>query len=307
MKDKTDVIIAYSNGAADMLDICLSNLFKYTDEEDIEVVIVHDEKEDFDASVDDYSVSVKSYPVSQRGLSGAKAHGTLLDAAVKDTSNPYILSLDSDCFPIAQGWLDCLHSFIHDSNGDTPVSGICHPWTPPPEELRRSHIEWRIRSGHCWNNTHVACQLILRSFLENNGLKYCAGDDTGLDIPTKTREMGLDVGVLMPTNCVLPNEEYVARFNPELNRHVGVIWGEYIYHHGGVTRKVNDCTVDMETVFSNALEEVIKKREASWLHNEKEKSHWYTFENEEAVADYKIELMKPQIINYLTNNQSLFK
>ena len=79
-------------------------------------------------------------------------------------AHKWLLTLDSDCFPVADGWLTDLLAM------KASVAGILHPWQPPSDELDPTTIEWRIRSEWNWNNTHVACQLTRLHYTNEHGL-----------------------------------------------------------------------------------------------------------------------------------------
>ena len=222
-------------------------------------------------------------------------HGRLLDLAMADVTTERVLTLDSDCFPVANGWLKVLVDMA-----DGGVSGILWPWVPPPPDLDPKNIESRVRTYHCWNNTQVACQLVRADFVRDNRLMFIRGEDTGFEILDKAHEMGLPVRGLMPTRCALPD----GGFDAELNRHVCVVYGDCIYHHGGATREKDGAVLVRGPIYDGAREKVLREG-AEWVLDDA-LSHRYVFDREEEVAQHKMEAMYEDMVRYLGTNDRLF-
>jgi hypothetical protein len=212
-----------------------------------------------------------------------RPHGTMLDCAIESIDTKYILTLDSDCFPIADGWLGELFGMMAP---DVACAGILHPWSPPPDDMPKNKIEWRVRSQHCWETTHVACQLVRKSFIIDHKLKYGTGDDTGLDIPKRAKEIGMKVVGWMPSRCAKPTN---PTFDAEFNRYVCIVWGDRVYHHGGFTRKSvfgEDKTFDKN--FGWTLPLILDQKGAGFLLND-ENSYKFKLDKEEEVAKEKMQ------------------
>jgi hypothetical protein len=208
----------------------------------------------------------------------------MLDEAVRNIPCPheFVLSLDSDCLPVADGWLSGLVGIM--SHPKVGAAGILHPWAPPPD-MPRKMIEWRVRNQHCWETTHVACQLIRQSSFGRLGLKYEEGDDTGLGMIQKIKANGLICGGYKPTRCPVSR----TTFDPEFNRYVGVVYGDKVYHHGGYTRtEVGSDGPILSNSFGWALDRVLEVKGAEWLLDDSV-SYKYVFDKEADVAAEKMD------------------
>ena len=216
-------------------------------------------------------------------VSVARVHGKMLDCYIpSQVKAEFVCTMDSDCFPVADGWLQGLVDMIE---GGSTVAGILHPWAPPPLDMKKTKLEWRVRSQHCWNSTHVACQIVRMRDLEGLGVKFSEGDDTGLLIPKKALEKGLKVSGYMPTRC--PKSEK-GKLNPEFNRYVSVVYGDKVYHLGGYTRvSMGDADVYVEE-FEWAKKRVIEEGGAEFLLDDY-MSHRFAFDREEEVAKEKMD------------------
>lgn len=280
------IVICYQIGTADMLKVCLSSIRRHTSDVDHRIVIAYKLDDDgFDAKdVLSEADNPLLYPV---GLSdsekSSKVHGALLDAVVPLIDSKYILTLDSDCFPVADGWLSDLVGMLEGGHG---CAGILHPWAPPPAELDRKSIEYRVRYQHCWNMTHVACQLLESKTLRSLSVKFNGGDDTGLLVPAAVLEQGMTIGGFKPTRCPRP---FKRSLDPEYNRYVSVVYGDKVYHHGGYTREsiFKDESV-MEEQFGWARALVMETGHAEFLLYP-ENSRKYRFDMEETVAKEKMQ------------------
>lgn len=229
-------------------------------------------------------ITVRHVALSLVPKSGNGVHGMLLDAITPEIETDYLLTLDSDCLPIAYGWLDLLLGLMSE---ETVCTGILHPWAPPPNDLPEYLIEYRVRSQHCWNLTHVACQMVRTDFLaalRAMGVTYSSGDDTGLLIPQWAHQLGMGVGGLKPTRCPAPSGNH----DPEFNRYTCLVYGDMICHIGGFTRQValHDKSV-LEKEYGWAIQRILKGHSASFLLNDKF-SYRFKFDKEEEVAKEKM-------------------
>lgn len=165
-------------------------------------------------------------------------------------------------------------------------------------------MEWRIRRQHCWENTQVACQLLSVEMMRDMGLKFAdpEGDDTNFGLMDKVHAAGVEVDVMIPTRCALPDD---GNFNPEMNRHVCVVYGDMVYHHGGASRERQGAFVSDDKLFGSARRRVIEERGAEWL-CDPDKSHVYTMDSEDEVVKFKMDLMMRMAVEMLQKQQTLF-
>jgi hypothetical protein len=276
------IVICYRNGTSAMLKVCLDSVLRHT--KDIEYathVVRRKESVPFDARDICLQHGAQYWDLEEdNSRKSSRIHGYLLDMVMPNITGDYVLTLDSDCFPVADGWLSDLVLMIE--NGAS-CSGILHPWAPPPESLNKKSIEWRLRSQQCWLNTHVACQLLRLDYLQDllsSGLRYEAGDDTGLLFPNRVWEEGGFCAGFKPTRCPRP----LGEFDAEYNRYVHLVFGDKVYHRGGHTRE--DVCGDEQTLerfFKWADKRLFEEGGAEWLLND-EVSYRYRFDKEEMVA-----------------------
>lgn len=290
MEIRTVVTIAvcFKAGTKDILRIFLSSIFLYTRKHFKIVVITADDQSTCEATEVISSNDIVNEPISVVEVKIGDAsknhiHGAMLDSYL--ASNPvtteYFLTMDSDCFPVADGWLEGLLKMMDDG---ARVAGILHPWAPPPNDIDHCKIEWRVRSQHCWDSTHVACQMIRVADLKELGVTYVGGDDTGLLIPLEAKKRGWKVDGYKVTRCAKPRD----KSDPEFNRYVCLIFGDKVYHHGGFTRIVTmgDKPV-MESAYEWVLQSLMLWGEAGFLLNDKP-SYKFKLDREEEVAQEKI-------------------
>lgn len=287
---ETTIVICYQAGTAPMMDACLASIARHSESCDFELLVLAANANALAevAATDGWermngiALCVGSVVPVEGAVT--KAHGAMLDGAIPEQiETPYILTLDSDCFPVADGWLDELVGMV--KNPEVGCAGILHPWAPPSSDMAKNKLEWRVRSQHCWNNTHVACQIAPVAFLMEHGLKYGAGDDTGLEVPRTAWGAGLRVEGFKPTRC--PNSS--TDFDAELNRYVSVVFGDKVYHHGGYTRtSVHGDDHVFNASFGWVQELVVAYRGAEFL-LEDENSYQYRFDREEEVAAEKMQ------------------
>lgn len=278
----TSIVICYRNGTSEILKVCLASICRHTKDTEYAIHVVRrKEKAPFDARDVCLTYGAQYWDLrdERERKSTSRIHGHLLDRVMPNIIGDYVLTLDSDCFPIADGWLSDLIDLIDKGAG---CSGILHPWAPPPETLDHKTIEWRLRSQQCWLNTHVACQLIRFDYLQDllsGGVSYEAGDDTGLLFPNRVWRDGGYCAGFKPTRCPVSQGD----FDAEYNRYVHVVYGDKVYHRGGFTRE-ESCGDEqtLETYFGWADKKVIEEG-AEWLLDDS-LSYKYSFDKEELVA-----------------------
>lgn len=282
------IVCCYRSGTQKMLETCASAIVRHTTDVDYNFLIVtRDAKAKELDDIIDMFPDGRASMFKPRVKEGPRVHGEMLDATVEmlllRRKSPFLLTLDSDCFPVADRWLSGL--FWELAMPMTGAAGILHPWAPPPSDMLKTKIEWRVRSQHCWLSTHVACQLVSIPMLNYLGAKYAVGDDTGLDVVKRIKEIGWRCTGYGPTRC--PRSR--TSFNPEFNRYVGVIYGNAVYHHGGFTRTaVGGDSALMEKSFGWAMKKVLKKKGAEWLLDDSV-SYKYALDREEEVAAEKMQ------------------
>jgi len=292
-------LIAYAVGTEEMLDVCLSAIERHVSGEELVVRVITD-KWGYGGALDATAAHNASVLVYEIGFAsnGSEMHGKLLDSAIREVDTEYVLTLDSDCFPIADNWLGHLMG-LHRKGME--VAGILWPWIPPSEALNKVTIEHRVRRNHCWNNTQVACQLFKKDFVIQNNLSFIEGDDTGFSIYEMARDKGLLVGGLMPTRCALPKGE----LDPEFNRHACVVYGDMVYHQGGSTRKAQGASIDPFGFYDEARERVFREKGAEWILGDGN-SYSYKLDREEEVAQFKMDAMFKEMRKYLETHDRLF-
>jgi hypothetical protein len=292
------ILIAYYPGTKEILDTCLSSLFRHDAGADFKVKVIGiNGMIDCQDVLGRFDVELVTHNEDPRAI-GSRVHGRLLDLTVPDVDTSYFLTLDSDCFPVADGWLALLLA-EYDFGANLP--GIVWPWIPSPPDIKPGEIEYRIRKYHCWHNTQVACQLVRTGFVRDLGLKYELGDDTGFMLLDKAHQLGTTMKGLMPTKCPLPEGD----LDPEMNRHCCVVFGDKICHQGGATRSGQGASVDPSGYYDKARQRIIDEKGAEWI-LEDGNHHAYQFSNEEEVAQFKMRAMFREMTNFLQGSSSLF-
>ena len=293
MNSLVSIVICWRQGTDDMLTACLKSIQRHTRDVEYEVVLVNaDPPDSLFESVPDIRdvVSLKSLryisiPMTPEEAT-SKTHGKMLDEVIPSRVNSkYVLTLDSDCFPVADGWLSELIAKLE--NG-AALAGILHPWAPPPEDMPKSKIEYRVRSQHCWNVTHVACQLIrLEDYkvLHEKGCRYNAGDDTGLALPKMILSTGGKIDGFKVTRCPAVWE---GDLDPEFNRYVCLVYGDKVYHHGGYSRNRITSEMVFAKSFSWCEELVVWGYGAQFLLNDRF-SYRFKLDREEEIAKEKMQ------------------
>jgi hypothetical protein len=294
------ILITYVEGTSEILDTCLSSLERHKAGAENEIRVITDGQgwgEALEVSGKHTGVMPIAYDIGQTA-NGSEMHGKLLDVAIEQSDSEYILTLDSDCFPVADGWLGDLLEILQEN---VMLSGILWPWVPPPKSISEATLEYRIRRNHCWNNTQTTCQLVRKSFIVDNRLSFTSGDDTGFAICEKVHQLGGDIKGFMPSCCALPNGD----LNPEMNRHACLIYGDKIYHQGGTTRKLQGAIIDPLGFYNNVRKGVFIERGAEWILSDGN-HHNYNLDREEDVAQFKMRLMFNEMARYLTEHDRLF-
>lgn len=287
MKADVTIVICYQVGTLDMLEVCLRNVKKYTRDVNYRIAIVsRTPTTELDCLGLLGTLRVPGYEyvhvdVGPQEIS-SHVHGMMLDVAVPQVETEYVLTLDSDCFPIAEGWLSGLLAMMQEERAG--CVGILHPYAPPPSNMPVTLLEFRVRSQHCWSNTHVACQMVPTKLVGELGLEFRAGDDTGLLVPARIREAGYKVRGYKATRCPKP----AGGMDGEFNRYFCLVFGDKVYHHAGFTRsKVYQDRDFLEAQFGWARDRVLGDRGAEFLLND-ECSHRFEYNREDEVAKDKM-------------------
>ena len=137
------------------------------------------------------------------------SHAAALDHLVRRTSPtiPYVITLDSDAFPISDGWIDRLISAVQAGNA---VSGIYR------DEM----------SSHIRPFVHPSCLCARRDDLLAYGVSFGTGD-------------GQDIGQQLFDTLSRNRPYYPLRRSNVRNVHpvMGGVYGDLIYHHGAGSRR----------------------------------------------------------------------
>ena len=299
-----EVLVSYAAGTSEMLETCLASLRRHDAGKEYDVAVLTGDPqacEEAKPVAGTYGASCFSCDVSMARTSSGR-HGRMLDAAVASSKAERVLTLDSDCFPVADGWMSDLAERL-DAGAD--VAGIAWPWAPPPDTVGRDTIEWRVRRQHCCTNTQVACQMVRTDLIRKMGLRFAdpSGDDTNFGLMDKVHAAGMRVSGVLPTRCALP--DCPGAMDPEDNRHVCVVYGDAVYHHGGASREVRDEFSVQKGLYDAARARVKAERGAEWVLRP-ECGHVYRFDDEEAVARAKMDMMYRQMPEFLRTRSSLF-
>jgi len=298
---KVTILTAHLEGTAELLRTCLASIERHPSGYPFEMWILTDSRSD--AASKEVDEETKDFEWAKRvsfelsgDVYGSSMHARLLDATVPHVETDFILTLDSDCFPVADDWLKDL---VEEYAMGNVLPGIVWPWIPIRPDESAMEIESRVRRYHCWRNTQVACQLVKTSFL--NGLRYESSDDTGFALLDRVKELDLNIDGWIPSRCALPDVE----MDPEFNREACVIFGDKMFHMGGASRKVQGAEVDPEGMFDTARGRVLAEKGAEWI-LEEGNHHEYTFEKEDEVAQRKMEGMYQAMRKYLETEDRLF-
>jgi hypothetical protein len=283
---KVEIVTCYKAGTLPIMAAWVAAVGRHTKGDDcgFTVLVKKGEAEELKDGIPwMWPAKVVEVEVGSDCVSAARVHGKMLDAYLPSgVRADMVCTMDTDCFPVADGWIEGLVGMLE---GGVRVAGILHPWAPPPDDMKRTRIEWRVRSQHCWRNTHVACQMLRTADLVAMGVGYSGGDDTGLLIPRKAQEMGWKVSGYMPTRCPVAAE---GKLHPEFNRYVSLVYGDKVFHLGGYTRvSMGDKDV-YEEEFGWAKKRVLAEKGAEFLLDDS-LSYRFAFDREEDVAKEKMD------------------
>jgi hypothetical protein len=290
---KVAIVICWQPGTEAMVTAGLSSIARHTHPDLYEVVLVSAAKtKPSFLFLNDVQFPLESLqPLNLEppdGKESSRLHGWMLDEVIPGKlvkENEFLLTLDSDCFPVADGWLDDLIKMLDGAM----LSGILHPWAPPPADLPASKVEYRVRSQHCWQSTHVACQLIRLSDyrrLHDKGCRFNSGDDTGLLIPKMVKADGGKVDGFKVSRCPVVWE---GDLNPEFNRYSCLVYGDKVYHHGGFSRsRVSQDDATFRDSFGWCEDLVLWGRGAEFLLNDRF-GYKFKLDQEERVAQEKMQ------------------
>ena len=288
MKTDLTIVTCYEAGTESLMWVWKSSIARHTKQESTPfnvVILVKDDKDE--GLLDVMKGCTFPYRIVkvESGISpgnSSRIHGRMLDHFIPDNiTTSLFMTMDTDCFPIADGWLEALIQKLEDG---AKIVGILHPWSPPPDSVAKNTIEYRVRSQQCWNHTHVACQMIRTSDFRELGLKFNDGDDTGLLIPTRATQKGWKIDGLKPSRCPISKNG----IDPEFNRYVSVVYGDCVYHCGGYTRVKKGDNPVMNKDFGWAIEKTIEENGADFL-LQNEYAYLYKFDREEEVAKEKLQ------------------
>jgi hypothetical protein len=290
---KVTILTCYVRGTHEMMHACLDSIRRHT--KCLANVIIGSQEGNLDDGLfdavtvmkDEMAISVVEVP--NRYIKKGHEHGCIVDRVIEtEVSTEYVLTLDSDSIPMKDGWLQHLLDIL-ENDEEVCTAGILHPWSPPPPEMKKSKLEYRVRSQHCYETTHVACQLIRMKDikeLKRKGIGYASGDDTGLGMVQSMRNDGRKCAGYKPSRC--PNPA-VPEFDAEFNRYSCVVYGDAVIHVGGHTR----VTVDgddpvFDRAFGWAADRILEDGSADFLLDD-ENSYQYKFDKEEEVSEEKMQ------------------
>lgn len=298
--------MTYASGTQKMLEVALKAISRHDAGVSAVFRLIVDSRDALglkEAGKFENQVEIRSYDVGI-AASGSGQHGRLLDRAIKDVNTEYTLMLDSDCFPVADGWLRDLVWML---KADVRViaSGIRWAWIPPflksKEDMKT--FEWRIRGFHNSDNLQPACQLVrTEQFLERGyKLADADGDDTNHGFMKKARADGYKIDGWNTTRCALPDIE----FDTEMNRHESLIYGDKVYHHVGATRELRENVHGKPQIFQKARERVYLEGGAEWM-LQPGNSYIYKHDREEDAACFKMNMMYREMRIFLETHGCLF-
>lgn len=299
-----DIVIAYKSGTRDIFRQCMLALQSHTPCKLVNIHIVTDKSEEFDAedilSSSSLSVSLHRYMIDSTSASGARQHSTLVSSFINELpENQLVLTLDSDSLILCDNWLDEL---IGKMESGFTVAGIGHPRRPPHLFTDFNTIEGRILGFQNWENTHVACQLFSAGFFQEHcqgSLMY--GDDPSVTVSAEAKKLGLSIFAWKPVRCALTNDKSI---DSEFNRYFCVIFEDKVYHHGGASREKIGKIVELSSLMSDARARVLSEG-AEWLLND-ECSHRYRFDLEEEVEMAHAAFIRQEVLSHLQHADRIF-
>ena len=292
------ILIAYVKGTERLMKACLESIKRYNAGAKYRIVVITEDstldeaKKVCGSDVDE----ILSYLVDNNAV-GSERHAFLLDSYM-GSAEGLVLTMDSDCLPIADNWLGELLS-LHKPECNLLLPGIRWPWKPPSGDIEG--IEGRVRKNQNWDRTWVACQLVDAGWVRTFKLKYNDGDDTGFALAEKAEEDGMQMLGWLPTRCALPEGD----LDPELNRMVCVVYGDKIVHIGGGSGKAAGRVVDVDGMYDRVIDRILEEQGAEWILEDSE-NHKYIFDMEDEVVEYKMAKMYNEMRRYLLTHNSLF-
>ena len=301
-----ELTIVVSAGGADerMLRTCLCALERHKGDVNALVLVVAPAHQASVASrvCDEMDYPQLTFDVQDDNLSGSKIHAEVLDRTLPYVVTPYILTLDADCFPMSSEAIRMMLLTL--KAGGVAMTGITQPYAPPPDDMAKTGIEYRIRNQLSCENIHVACMMIAMSTLKKLNVKYSDGDDTGMGIVAAVRKAGLVIDGWNLTGCAKPGAPHYE--NPEFNRESGLIYGEsMMYHHGGGSREIQGRGQPSDA-WRSVRAEVFLQGGAEFL-SDPDLVHRYQRDREEEVADVKVRQLLTGMQIHLQSNEGLFK
>jgi len=219
MKEKAAILIV--NGGIDpkngrWLELCLENLHKYTKASNCHLYIWNNNVQD--KWVDEFVNTFKNTTLLEADPEEKLRHlhavplQRLYELAIKD--NPkYIITMDTDAFPIRSDWLE---EMVRKLNDGYTLAGV-----------------WRDELGEgIQPYVHASCLCTTVDFIEKYKLRLDSipkktniRHDTLSTFTDKALELGLKIFKLKRSN------------QNQLHSVIGGIYGDTIYHHGAGSRK----------------------------------------------------------------------
>ena len=130
------IVICYQAGTGRMLKACLSSIKRHTKYPHRVWLVAAEPDNAMFTLVRNHNLPLLENP---KVKDEHNVHGALLDWAIHGIGHDdeLILTLDSDCFPVADGWLQDLHQMMQDG---ARIVGILRPWAPPPLTMQKAWI-----------------------------------------------------------------------------------------------------------------------------------------------------------------------
>jgi len=303
MNELVTIVVSAGGASERMLRTCLCGLARHPNKVGSKIVVVAPQYQGavIEVVCEPFGIECRLFSVDEDNMSGSRLHAKVLDLMVPLIDTPMMLTLDVDCFPMRDGWLDELVRMKKEENAGT--AGILQPYAPPSEDMAKTGIEYRIRSQFSHENTHVACQLISMDTLSRLGVGFSDGDDTNFGIVKAVHDAGMSIVGWKPTKCGVP---YPA-LDAEFNRERCVVFGDnWVYHHGGGCRENQGRGVVSDS-YRHVQEKVLEVGGAEFLIDDPAWTYEYQFDKEEEVADAMVRSLLRGMAIHLQTNQSVFK
>jgi len=175
---RTTICIVHHN-TPDWLEASLRRIGRHTNPGTAVLVVENGSN----AEIRDMAKSVcKSHGAEVLVLPEAVSHGAALDAAVARVSTPWMLVMDSDAFPVRDGWLQDMHAAADKmvlvgapaavSHSENPFGNYVHPslCLVDMRFLRRSETRFR----DAWPRWDTGEQLTIEAMRLGLGVRYLA-------------------------------------------------------------------------------------------------------------------------------------